>query len=128
MTDTRFTRGAPEPSDNPAPEEKERRELLARLQVPETAEAEIDELYDALASSRRRAVATYVDEHGRATLTELAEHVAESESPDRPGIKSVELSLHHADVPRLVDADLLTYGEDRHHIRRGTRLTAAAPK
>ncbi|MFC6730131.1 hypothetical protein ACFQDG_15890, partial [Natronoarchaeum mannanilyticum] len=73
-----------------------------------------------------RHVAAYVDERGDATLDDLAEHVAECESPDRPSSNSVKLALHHADIPRLVDADLLAYGDDNHRVERGDRLAAVA--
>lgn len=126
MNDTRPTGGAPESSDDIAPGGEERDDLLARLREAEAGEDGVDELYDALASPRRRHVAAYVDEHGRATLEELAEHVAECESPDRPRFDSIRLALHHAHVPRLVDAGLLAYGDDRHHVERGDRLQAVA--
>jgi len=127
MTDIRSTGGVPESSDEAASDSEAHRDLLADLQDAEPTEAGIDELFDALASPRRRHVAAYVDEHGSATLDELAEHVAECESPDRPSFDSVRLTLHHADIPRLVDADLLAYGDDDHHVERGGRLTAVAP-
>ena len=126
MTDIRSPGGASESSDDSAADGKQRHDLLARLRDADSTEAGIDELYDALASPRRRHVAAYVDEHGRATLDELAEHVAECESPNRPPVDSIELALHHAEVPRLVDADVLAYGDDRRRIRRGDRLSAIA--
>ncbi|HMB51018.1 MAG TPA: hypothetical protein VKM69_10205 [Natronoarchaeum rubrum] len=125
MTDTRSTGGIPESADE-SPSDDDHRDLLARLQDAERTEGGLDELFDALSSPRRRHVAAYVDEHGRASLEELAEHVAECESPDRPSINSVQLALHHADIPRLVDAGLLAYGDDNHHVERGDRLTAVA--
>jgi len=126
MTDIRSTGGVPGSSDESATGSERQRDLLARLQDAEPTDAGIDELFDALASPRRRHVAAYVEEHGSATLDDLAEHVAECESPDRPSFNSVKLALHHADIPRLVDADLLAYGDDDHHVERGGRLTAVA--
>jgi|GEM_PF-5156675 len=125
MTDIRSTGDIPESADESDADEAHR-DLLARLQDVEPTDGGIDELFDALASPRRRHVAAYVDEHGRASLDDLAEHVAECESPDRPGFNSVKLALHHADIPRLVDAGLLAYGDDNHHVERGNRLTAVA--
>jgi len=125
MTDTRSTGGVPESSDDCAPDGEGHRGLAARLQVDEQTEDRRDELFDALSAPRRRRVVEYVEANERATLRQLAEHVAECESPDRPGLRSVELTLHHSHVPRLVDAGLLAYGDDKHHLRRGDRLDAA---
>lgn len=125
MTDTRSTGGVPESSDDRASDGEGRRGLTARLQVDELTEDRRDELFDALSAPRRRRVVKYIESNERATLRELAEHVAECESPDRPGLRSIELTLHHSHVPRLVDADLLAYGDDKHHLRRGDRLDAA---
>jgi len=126
MTDIRSTGGVPESADESNSGDEAHRDLLARLRDAEPTEAGIDELFDALASPRRRHVAAYVDEHGHATLDDLAEYVAECESPDRPGFNSVQLALHHADIPRLVDAGLLAYGDDNQHVERGDRLAAVA--
>ena len=71
-----------------------------------------DALLDAFADPRRRLVVEYVRDNGTATLSELAEHVADSESPDRPRVEAVETELYHAHLPRLVDADLLAYDDD----------------
>lgn len=126
MTDIRSTGGVPESSDESTTGSEQQRDLLARLQDVEPTEAGTDELFDAMASPRRRHVAAYVDEHGSATLDDLAEYISECESPDRPSFNSVQLALHHADIPRLVDAGLLAYGDDKHHVERGDRLTAVA--
>lgn len=125
MDDTRFTGARSEPADDLAASGKKQSDSPEQGGDDRPTEARFDELFDALSAPRRRLVAEYVDENGRATLRELAEHVAERESPNRPSIESIELSLHHSHVPRLVDAGLLAYDGDRKQIRRGDRFDAA---
>lgn len=71
------------------------------------------ELYALLASDRRRAVMTVVEDSCRSLgLEQLAANVAETLHGDDvdPGeLRSLAIELHHVHLPKLADAGLLDY-------------------
>ena len=76
----------------------------------ETAAA--DRLFSALATERSRGVVDYFRESGDtvASTEELAAHVADRQPvADRPRSEHVAVRLHHFDLPKLADADVLEY-------------------
>jgi len=83
-----------------------------------------DTVVAALANHRRRAVLTYLQQaqSGTATIEELASFVTEHEdeqssTPPDTDEQNVTVSLHHAHLPKLADADLITYDPDRGRVR-----------
>ena len=83
-----------------------------------------DTVVAALANHRRRAILTYLQQSqsGTATVEELASFIAEHEdeqssTPPDTDEQNVTVSLHHAHLPKLADADLITYDPDRGRVR-----------
>lgn len=79
----------------------------------------LDALFDALADPRRRAaLSVLADASGPTSTTALARAVAAREDGRRPQtvpadrVEAVRVSLIHAHLPRLADADLVTYDPD----------------
>ena len=77
-----------------------------------------DVLLDVLSHRRRRLVLRHLCRTGGvASLTELASVVGDREAEERAGtpartaIRSAYLSLYHAHIPRLADANLIEYDE-----------------
>jgi hypothetical protein len=104
-------------------EPPERRAVTGdREENAEPSPERLDVLLTVLSEPRRRRVVEYVRDNERATLAELAEFVAERESPDRPPVERIELSLYHSHLPRLVEADLLAYDGDRTTVRQGEQF------
>jgi len=80
----------------------------------------IDTVVAALAHNRRRAILTYLQQSqsGTATVEELASFIAEHEdgqssTPLVTDEQTIAMSLHHAHLPKLADANLITYEPDR---------------
>ncbi len=92
------------------------------------ARLDLDEALTLLADRRRRLLLEVVVSHDEAlTLPDVAEEVAEREtgyqladiSAER--IKRVYISLYHDHLPRLVDADVLEYDQERDLVAPGYR-------
>ena len=83
-----------------------------------------DTVVAALADHRRRAVLTYFQQaqSGDATVEELASSLAErddgqsSTPPDTEG-RNIRISLHHTHLPKLADANLISYDPDQGRVR-----------
>ena len=79
-----------------------------------------DTVVAALANHRRRAILTYLQQSqsGTATVEELASFIAEhknerSRTPLDTDRQNIMMSLHHTHLPKLADANLITYEPDR---------------
>ncbi|MFC7215033.1 hypothetical protein ACFQO4_13220 [Saliphagus sp. GCM10025334] len=95
-------------------------DLLEWLGDQSESAAAIDETLRAVAAERRRLLLSVLDEHGQElTLPDAAEEVAQCEtgksitelSAER--VANVYISLYHDHLPRLVDAGLLEYDQER---------------
>ncbi|NEU56533.1 hypothetical protein [Halorussus sp. MSC15.2] len=72
----------------------------------------LDATLDLLSNRRRRYVLYYLREQGHSvTLEELAEQVAswERDNGDSPDEERVLADLYHSQIPRLADADAVTF-------------------
>ena len=83
-----------------------------------------DTVVAALADHRRRAVLTYLQQaqSGDATVEELASFLAErddgrSNTPLDTEEQNITISLHHTHLPKLADANLISYDPDRGRVR-----------
>jgi DNA-binding transcriptional ArsR family regulator len=81
-----------------------------------------------LANARRRQVLSYLACHRSLSLPTLADEVAEGEADvplrelDGERVRDVYLSLYHTHVPKLEDAGVVTYDQERDWVtRRDTR-------
>lgn len=80
----------------------------------------LDTVFTLLSHHRRRAVLELLFTHDRAlTLTDLRNEVVESEQGaeiteiPREEVKRVHASLHHVHIPKLAEAGVITYDQDR---------------
>lgn len=77
-----------------------------------TPDLSLDVAFDILADGRRRAVLSYLLKgDDRADLEDLATHVTSVEPTG--GAKRATATLHHLHLPKLADAGLINYDEDR---------------
>lgn len=89
-----------------------------------------DRLLRALSSKRRRYVLSFLDRLGTLTLADLADELAEQEhdaSIDQipaEDVKSLYMSLYHQHVPKLEEAGLVEYDQERDLVRPTERLPA----
>jgi DNA-binding transcriptional ArsR family regulator len=80
---------------------------------------DLNALFETLSHRRRRLLLSCLHEHRRSSLADLAELVAEAESNARieelsaERVRDVYLSLYHRHLPRLQDADLVEYDQER---------------
>lgn len=83
-------------------------------------------LHDLLSSERRRHVLSCLGEHGPMALPDLADEVAEREHdaalPQVPedAVLTIYLSLYHTHVPKLAQADVVSYDQDRDAVALAT--------
>jgi predicted transcriptional regulator len=85
------------------------------------------EFYTLLSQQRRRlALRILQDESASITAIELARYVAEYEyeDPSDETLRDVHTSLYHSHLPKLEDADVITYDQDDGTIRRGRNFAA----
>lgn len=101
-------------------------DLLEWISQRDERPEEISDSLSILASERRRHVLTIVDEHGEPlALADVADEVAIRES-GRPltelsaqRVARVYTSLYHDHLPRLQDAGLLEYDQNRDLVAPG---------
>jgi hypothetical protein len=81
-----------------------------------------NEVYDVMSSYRRRLVVSYLvrDADGQATISDLAEYIAAvengvdaEEDPTASQRKRVYVGLYQCHLPRLAEADVVDYDQDR---------------
>ncbi|QFU83329.1 DUF7344 domain-containing protein [Natronorubrum aibiense] len=96
------------------------RSVLESLDTCEASAETIDEAFGLLADQRRRLLLEVMRTYGEAvTLPDAAEEVAVRETGRQmPNISAervheVYLSLYHDHLPRLIDAGLLEYNQER---------------
>lgn len=76
---------------------------------------QLDDFLGAIASRRRRYVLYYLRDEGRSTLDEVAEEIAARNHGTSPGevdeqvARNVRINLYHAQVPKLAEAEIITY-------------------
>ncbi|WP_247000869.1 DUF7344 domain-containing protein [Halosolutus gelatinilyticus] len=87
-------------------------------------EQSLDAVCDLLANQRRQYVLACLIDHTQAiALTNLAENVAvrENERPrteiPKETVRTISTSLYHAHIPKLVDAGVVEYDQDRDLVR-----------
>jgi hypothetical protein len=88
-------------------------------------DSRLDDLFEALADSRRRLVVQYFlrSSADAATVTDLARYVADR-TPDEE-FETVAVALHHKDVSKLDEADLVEYDDQTETVRYvGSRLVS----
>jgi len=89
-------------------------------------------VHDLLSSERRRHVLDCLAHHGSLALPDLADEVAAREHdaplPQVPedAVLTVYLSLYHTHVPKLADATVVTYDQDRDVVALAADLGADA--
>jgi len=87
--------------------------------LPDTRSLDESTLHDLLSSERRRHVLDCLAEHGSMALPDLADEVAAREHdahlPQVPeeAVLTTYLSLYHSHVPKLTDAAVVSYNQDR---------------
>lgn len=105
------------------------------IHIPDDAtiptEPSEDEWYGLLASGRRRAVLEVVlDRPGPAGVDDVARAVAALEAgrsePTASAVRTVAISLYHADLPRLADSGLLVYDAERDRVEPTRALLDSA--
>jgi len=87
---------------------------------PDAAAETLDDVFSLLADQRRRLLLSVMRSYGEeVTLPDAAEEVAARETGDTvrnisaEHVTEVYLSLYHDHLPRLVDAGLLEYDQER---------------
>jgi hypothetical protein len=92
----------------------------------------LDETFELLAHERRRRVITCLREHGTLTLADLADEIAEREH-DAPiskipkeDVLHVYSSLWHTHVPKLAEAGVVEYDQDRDLVSLGDSVDQVA--
>jgi hypothetical protein len=91
-------------------------------------------VHDLLSSERRRHVLDCLDDHGSLALPDLADEVAAREH-DEPfqyvpedAVLTIYLSLYHAHVPKLAEAGLVDYDQERDAVALADDATVSASK
>lgn len=85
----------------------------------------LDAIFALLADHRRRYALWYLREHGSMRLPDLAEEVArrkyDTTIPELPEeeIKHLYMDLWHTHIPKLADADVVRYNQDRDTVMLG---------
>jgi|AntDeeMetagen681_2_1112603.scaffolds.fasta_scaffold09845_2 hypothetical protein len=77
---------------------------------PHSAE-DLDDVFDVLAHRYRRAIIEHMEWGEPATLADLVATL--SDEDDSVAASDVRVALVHTHLPRLVDADVITYDADR---------------
>ncbi len=91
---------------------------------PSIGSESLTRVFSALANPRRRRALHYLERHRELSLATLADEVAECEAGvplrevDEETVKAVYLSLYHTHVPKLEDAGVVAYDQERDWVRR----------
>ncbi|UPV73038.1 hypothetical protein M0R89_10800 [Halorussus limi] len=78
----------------------------------QTAEVDLDDLFEVLADGQRRQLLAYLDstDDDVAAFSELVDHVAEeSGAVSNDDDERVAVNLHHNHLPKLEDANVVEY-------------------
>lgn len=85
----------------------------------------LDALHDLLAHHRRRHVLVCLDQHRQLPLADLADEVASQEHGEpiteitEEAVLRIYSSLWHAHIPKLEEADVVEYDQDRDTVALG---------
>lgn len=106
-----------QPTENASPDSPEG-ETVTDKELP------LDQVFEILRNKRRREVLTYLNQHGgRATLSDLAEHVAAIENDTTVQAlsssqrKRVYVGLYQCHFPKMDDMDIVDFDQNRGHVR-----------
>lgn len=90
----------------------------------DTPDQSLPTVFAALSRPRRQTILEYVLEHGELTVADLADLVAEHEN-GRPlpeihedDVLEIYTRLWHVDIPKLQDAGLIAYDQERDLVSR----------
>ncbi|MCU4742023.1 hypothetical protein OB955_24175 [Halobacteria archaeon AArc-m2/3/4] len=96
-------------------------------------ELELDTVFSILDTCRRRTTLAVLDDHQTVALADLADEVAVREHDTRitnlspEAVTEIYLDLYHNHVPKLADAGLATYDQERDLIASIDRLDELEP-
>ncbi|WP_306052308.1 DUF7344 domain-containing protein [Natronococcus wangiae] len=110
--------------------------MKKRENAPSTAESlPRDDEVAILRSSRRRTLLALLTAYDRTLTTndltkEIAVRERDESITDVPGdvLARIAISLHHAHIPKLVDAGLVEYDEKRHLVDPTEKLAHLEPR
>lgn len=83
----------------------------------------VDEIYELFTHQRRREVLSCLNKYGSLSLADLAEKVARREQDaslkeiSEKDVVRVHMSLWHAHIPKLSEADIVDYDQDADIVR-----------
>jgi hypothetical protein len=93
--------------------------LNTESETTDTDSLDQSTVHDLLSSERRRHVLSCLADHGRMALPDLADEIADREH-DAPlsqvpedAVLTTYLSLYHTHVPKLTEAAVVSYDQDR---------------
>lgn len=90
--------------------------------APVESTPDLDEFHRLLCSASRRRVLSYLQEHPETGLEELSDVVAGWKAVDEDAVvgplehDELRVSLHHTDVPKLADCDVVAYDRERREV------------
>ena len=93
-----------------------------RGEEPGDLAPDLDEFYQLLGSASRRRVLYYLQEHPEITLEELSDVVAGWKAVEEDAVVGprerdrIRISLHHTDVPRLAESDVVEYDRESREV------------
>lgn len=109
---------------------------MADPSEPADGAADASCIFDILSNARRRTFLILLDSHKQApAIADMAKDIAEQEH-ETPAdelsdetIEHIHISLYHCHIPKLEDAGIITYDQDRNTVaftERGERFYAQA--
>ncbi|QLD89491.1 ArsR family transcriptional regulator [Natronomonas salina] len=93
-----------------------------RGEEPEDGAPDLDEFHQLLCSASRRRILYYLQEHPEIPLEELSDVVAGWKAVEENTVVGprerdrIRVSLHHTDVPRLADSDVVAYDRENREV------------
>jgi DNA-binding transcriptional ArsR family regulator len=96
-------------------------------------ELPLDQVFEILKNSRRRETLRYLHEHGKATLSDVAEHIGAIENDTTVQAisstqrKRVYVGLYQCHLPKMDDANVVNFNKDRGTIELGPTASQLDP-
>lgn len=93
-----------------------------RGEESEDAAPDLDEFHRLLCSASRRRILYYLQEHPESPLEELSDVLAGWRAVEEDAVvgpherNRIGLALHHADVPRLAESEVLAYDHENREV------------